>query len=93
MRTNLPVTTVEQHLRDDTLIVSKTDLKGRIKFGFNRALPGNPEIDARLDAFDVHEHTLRPEVAGQPVVEAAGVSRRIIASIADENAIHPCPLC
>ena len=32
MRTNLPVTTVEQHLRDDTLIVSKTDLKGRITF-------------------------------------------------------------
>uniref|UniRef100_Q47I46 PAS protein n=1 Tax=Dechloromonas aromatica (strain RCB) TaxID=159087 RepID=Q47I46_DECAR len=32
MRTNLPVTTVEQHLRDDTLIVSKTDLKGRITY-------------------------------------------------------------
>src|SRR5574343_303259 len=32
MRTNFPVTTVEQHLRDDTLIVSKTDLKGRITY-------------------------------------------------------------
>jgi len=30
------------------------DLKGRIKFGFNRALPGNPEIDARLDASPIY---------------------------------------
>ncbi|QGU31961.1 PAS domain-containing protein [Thermochromatium tepidum ATCC 43061] len=30
MRMNLPVTTIERELRDDQLIVSKTDLKGRI---------------------------------------------------------------
>jgi len=32
MRTNLPVTNVEVPLRDDTLIVSKTDLKGQITY-------------------------------------------------------------
>jgi len=32
MRTNLPVTNVEIPLRDDTLIVSKTDLKGQITY-------------------------------------------------------------
>jgi methyl-accepting chemotaxis protein len=32
MRTNLPVTQNELQLRDDTLIVSKTDLKGRITY-------------------------------------------------------------
>jgi len=32
MRTNLPVTGVEKNLRDDDLIVSKTDLKGRITY-------------------------------------------------------------
>ncbi|MBL8491222.1 MAG: PAS domain-containing protein, partial [Rhodocyclaceae bacterium] len=32
MRTNLPVTQNEVVLRDDTLIVSKTDLKGRITY-------------------------------------------------------------
>ncbi len=32
MRTNLPVTNHEIELRDDTLIVSKTDLKGQITY-------------------------------------------------------------
>lgn len=32
MRTNMPVTGKEVTLRDDTLIVSKTDLKGRITY-------------------------------------------------------------
>ena len=32
MRTNLPVSNKEAHLRDDSLIVSKTDLKGRITY-------------------------------------------------------------
>ncbi|SDY27222.1 methyl-accepting chemotaxis protein [Allochromatium warmingii] len=35
MRMNLPVTNTEQVMRDDQLIVSKTDLKGRITY-FNR---------------------------------------------------------
>ena len=32
MRTNLPVTQNEIQLRDDTMIVSKTDIKGRITY-------------------------------------------------------------
>ena len=28
---------------------SDPDIKGRLKFGLNRARPGNPEVDARLD--------------------------------------------
>ena len=32
MRTNLPVTNVEKLLADDSLIVTKTDLKGRITY-------------------------------------------------------------
>ena len=32
MRNNQPVTSVEVQLKDDTLIVSKTDLKGRITY-------------------------------------------------------------
>jgi PAS domain-containing protein len=32
MRINMPVTNVEVPLRDDTLIVSKTDLKGQITY-------------------------------------------------------------
>jgi aerotaxis receptor len=36
MRSNLPVTTIEYPLTDDTIIVSKTDLKGRLTY-FNAA--------------------------------------------------------
>jgi PAS domain S-box-containing protein len=36
MRKNLPVTNTEYHLADDTLIVSKTDLKGRLSY-FNES--------------------------------------------------------
>ena len=32
MRTNLPVTNVEYPLTDETLIVSKTDLKGKLSY-------------------------------------------------------------
>lgn len=35
------------------------DLKGRLKFGFNRAMAGNPEIDARLDASPVYGDVTR----------------------------------
>lgn len=35
------------------------DLKGRLKFGFNRALAGNPDIDARLDASPVYGDVTR----------------------------------
>jgi hypothetical protein len=56
--------------------------------GRNGALDRFDEVEARLDAFDVHEHTLGPEVAGQPVVEAAGIAGGILPSIADEDAFH-----
>ena len=46
------------------------------------------EVEARLDAFDVHEYALGAEVAGQPIVEAAGVAGGILPSIADEYAFH-----
>jgi len=36
LRTNLPVTTVEYPLTDETIIVSKTDLKGKLTY-FNAA--------------------------------------------------------
>src|SRR6266851_7675681 len=32
MRTNLPVTNIEYPIHDDTLIVSKTDLKGKLSY-------------------------------------------------------------
>ncbi|MDX8399301.1 MAG: PAS domain-containing methyl-accepting chemotaxis protein, partial [Gallionellaceae bacterium] len=32
MRTNMPVTNVERHLKDDEFVVSKTDLKGQITY-------------------------------------------------------------
>ena len=46
------------------------------------------EIGAGLDTFDVHEHTLRPEMLGQPVIQAPGITRRVVASIADEDSVH-----
>jgi methyl-accepting chemotaxis protein len=67
MRSNLPVTNVEVALRDDTLIVSKTDLKGQISYinkdfiaisGFSEAeLLGQPHNmvrhpDMPLEAFE-----------------------------------------
>ena len=52
MRTNLPVTTVEYPITDDTLIVSRTDLKGRVTY-FN---------DQFLDAAGYSE----AELMGQP---------------------------
>ena len=38
MRNNLPITGQEIILRDDHLIVSKTDLKGRITYVINPAI-------------------------------------------------------
>ena len=46
------------------------------------------EVEAGLDAFDVHEHALGAEVADQPIVEATGVAGSILPSIADEYAFH-----
>lgn len=44
------------------------DLKGRLKFGFNRAMAGNPEIDARLDA--------SPSMAMSPAMPMAATACR-----------------
>ena len=52
MRTNLPVTTVEYPITDETLIVSKTDTKGRLTY-FN---------DQFIDAAGFTE----AELMGQP---------------------------
>ena len=35
------------------------DFKGRIKLGFNRARPGDPAVDARLDASPVYGEVTR----------------------------------
>ncbi|MDO8931339.1 MAG: methyl-accepting chemotaxis protein [Rhodocyclaceae bacterium] len=76
MRTNLPVTQNEVELRDETLIVSKTDLKGRITYinrdflavsGFSeQELIGEPHNivrhpDMPPEAFDDFWNTLKAE--------------------------------
>ena len=51
------------------------------------------EIDAGVYALDVHEHPLAAEVRRQPVVEPTGVTRRIVAAVADEDAVHRLRVC
>src|SRR6478672_8124934 len=78
MRTNLPVTTVEYPLTDDTIIVSRTDLKGKLTYfneefvaasGFTPAeLNGQPHNivrhpDMPAEAFENLWETLK---AGKP---------------------------
>ncbi|KIZ41091.1 MULTISPECIES: methyl-accepting chemotaxis protein [Rhodopseudomonas] len=88
MRTNLPVTTVEYPIDDDTLIVSRTDLKGRMTYfngqfvdaaGFTEAeLMGQPHNmirhpDMPPEAFANLWETLQ---AGKPWVGAVKNRRK-----------------
>ncbi len=88
MRTNLPVTTVEYPITDSTLIVSKTDTKGRLTFfndqfvdaaGFTEAeLMGQPHNiirhpDMPAEAFQNLWDTLK---AGKPWVGAVKNRRK-----------------
>lgn|GEM_PF-3873769 len=57
----------------------------------DRLLDRLDKVEAWLDALDIHEYLLRPEMAHQTVIQASGVTRRIIASITDEDAIHADP--
>ena len=88
MRANLPVTTVEHHLSDDTVIVSETDTKGKIIYvndqfvaasGFTEAeLMGQPHNiirhpDMPPEAFENLWTTLK---AGKPWVGAVKNRRK-----------------
>jgi aerotaxis receptor len=88
MRTNLPVTTVEYPINDDTLIASRTDLKGRLTYfndqfleaaGFSEAeLMGQPHNiirhpDMPPEAFENLWETLK---AGKPWVGAVKNRRK-----------------
>jgi PAS domain S-box-containing protein len=88
MRNNLPVTTVEYPITDDTLIVSRTDLKGRLTYfndqfldaaGFSEAeLMGQPHNiirhpDMPSEAFENLWDTLK---AGKPWVGAVKNRRK-----------------
>ncbi len=88
MRTNLPVTSVEYPVGDDTLIVSRTDLKGRLTYfndqfldaaGFSEAeLMGQPHNiirhpDMPPEAFENLWETLK---AGKPWVGAVKNRRK-----------------
>ena len=46
MRTNLPVTNVEYPIEDGSMIVSKTDRKGKIAY-FNRAFEERMQLQLR----------------------------------------------
>jgi PAS domain-containing protein len=48
MRTNLPVTTVEYPITDETLIVSKTDTKGRLTYFNDQFVDAAGFIEAEL---------------------------------------------
>jgi len=56
--------------------------------GRYRAFERFDEVEAGLDAFDVHEHALGAKVPGEPVVQAAGIAGGVLPSIADEYAFH-----
>jgi methyl-accepting chemotaxis protein/aerotaxis receptor len=88
MRTNLPITTVEYPITDQTLIVSRTDLKGRLSYfndefvaaaGFTEAeLMGQPHNiirhpDMPPEAFENLWDTLK---AGKPWVGAVKNRRK-----------------
>ena len=67
MRNNQPVTTVEIPLRDDTLIVSKTDLKGRITY-INRdflEISGFSEAELLGEPHNIVRHPDMPAEAFQ----------------------------
>jgi aerotaxis receptor len=65
MRTNMPVTQVERHLKDGEYIVSKTDLKGRITYA-NRPfveISGFSEEELIGKAHNIVRHPDMPPVA------------------------------
>ena len=53
-----------------------------------RALDRIDKIDTRLDPLDVHENMVGTEVSGEPIVEPARITGRVVASVADEYAVH-----
>ena len=56
MRSNLPVSTVEYPITDDTLIVSRTDTKGRLTY-FNDqfvAAAGFTEAELMVTGMSIH---------------------------------------
>jgi len=65
MRLNLPVTTQEYPLRDGTLIVSTTDLKGRITFVNSEFVQVSGFAEAELlgKAHNIVRHPDMPEEA------------------------------
>jgi PAS domain-containing protein len=72
MRTNLPVTTVEYPITDDTLIVSRTDTKGRLT-SFNEQFvdaAGFSEAELMGQPHNIIRH---PDM---PAHQAAGGSAR-----------------
>src|SRR6185312_11541356 len=56
--------------------------------GVERFVDALREVLSRLDGADVHEDRALAEVAGKRVVQAAGITGRVLPSIADEDAAH-----
>ena len=56
MRTNLPVTDNEYHLSEDTLIVSKTDVKGKLTY-FKLPGGGNSPVPVIANTTQAPERT------------------------------------
>ena len=65
MRSNLPVTTVEYRIGDDTVIVSETDLKGRIVYCNDQfvAVSGFTEAELMRQPHNIVRHPDMPPEA------------------------------
>jgi aerotaxis receptor len=65
MRSNLPVTSVEYHISDDTVIVSETDLKGRIVYCNDQfvAVSGYTEAELMRQPHNIVRHPDMPPEA------------------------------
>ena len=59
MRTNLPVTNVEYPIHDDTLIVSKTDLKGKLSYFNDQFVAASGFTEAELMASRITSSAIR----------------------------------
>jgi hypothetical protein len=78
MRTNLPVTNVEYPIHDDTLIVSKTDLKGKLSY-FNDqfvAAAGFTEAELKGQPHNIIRHPEMPSVRRAPPPSVSASCRR-----------------
>jgi aerotaxis receptor len=67
MRKNLPITDIEYHLDDETLIVSKTDLKGKLTY-FNSAFvdaAGFTDVELSGQPHNIIRHPDMPPAAFQ----------------------------